>query len=297
MGIFSSLGAIVGGAFFGPTGAKIGAGLGGAVDSKKSHKRYSGGTKETQESRINFQQMADDARAAGFNPLTALRTTGGMGNVTTRYSTPLIDHGKFGIGDALAGAYSGYSNFKAMEQQKQKFGLETDLIKSQIALNKSNAIPKVVEDIWGKYNDTNKKMSVNYLGTEFVIPGSMAEFHRIKPNSSLGAGTMTELFGEGFELLNFFSSEGQQVTFGIDVLGRRHSDGTPNMNPKYTVSTNKVIQYNPSGLASVNIHTDEIIKIKKLPSIHPNIYGPNKHGLNKNDPISNTLNNLMNYAF
>jgi len=288
MGIFSSIGSIVGGAFFGPTGAKVGAGLGGVLDAKKSHKeqRYSGGETQTktQESRINFQQMADDARAAGFNPLTALRTTGGMGNVTTRYSTPLIDHGKFGIGDALAGAYSGYSNYKAMAQQKTQFGLETDLIKSQIALNTSNAMPKVVEDIWGKYNDTDKKVPVNYLGTDFELPKSMAEFMRIKPNQSLGAGQMTEITGEGSEIFNFFSSSGQQRTFGIDITGRRPNDGgstllnflikdkTPKLRP-FTVSSN-VVQFN----------ANEVIQVSKIPVLTDNFA----------DPFMNKISNIFN---
>ena len=287
MGIFSSLGAIVGGAFFGSTGAKVGAGLGGVLDSKKSHKeqRYSGGETQKQESRINFQQMADDARAAGFNPLTALRTTGGMGNVVTRYYTPLIDNGKFGIGDALAGAYSGYSNYKSMEQQKTQFGLETDLLKSQIALNTSNAMPKVVEDIWGKYNDTDNKVPVNYLGTDFVLPKSMAEFMRIKPNQSLGAGQMTEITGEGSEIFNFFSSSGQQRTFGIDITGRRPNDGgstlfnflskdkTPKPRP-FTVSNN-VVQHN----------SNEIIKVSKIPVLSDNTF--------RSDKISEMFDNFF----
>lgn len=292
MGIFSSIGGAVGSMltpFIGPLGPVIGSALGGAIDGKKSHKRYSGGETQKQESRINFQQMADDARAAGFNPLTALRTTGGMGNVTTRYSTPLIDHGKFGIGDALAGAYKGYSNYKSMQQQKQQFGLERDLLKSQIALNTSNAMPKVVEDIWGQYNDTDKKMSVNYLGTEFVMPKSMAEFHRIKPFSSLGAGTMTELFGEGFELLNFFSSSGQQVTFGIDTFGRRPNDGgwfsgttllnffkeKPSKPPlrTFTVSNN-VVQFD----------ANEVVQVSKIPVISDDF----------DDPFLNKINDIFN---
>lgn len=41
------------------------------------------GRKKEQTTRTNFVQLRDDALAAGFNPLTALRATGGGGNTTT----------------------------------------------------------------------------------------------------------------------------------------------------------------------------------------------------------------------
>lgn len=258
MGMFSSLGAIVGGVFFGPTGAQVGAGLGGALDAKKAKKRYSGGETQKQESRINFQQMADDARAAGFNPLTALRTTGGMGNITTRYSSPLIDHGKFGIGDALAGAYSGYSNFNAMEQQKQKFGLEKDLLKSQIALNKSNATPKVVEDIYAKFNDTDNRVPVNYLGTEFVLPRSMAEFMRINPFQSLGAGQITEIFGEASEIFSAVSWGGQSDTFGLTNFGLKGKE-------EFSLYSFERPKLRPTSLNKVEKYYNEVIGVSKIP--------------------------------
>ena len=45
-------------------------GIGGAIAGRI------GGSRKTS-NHINFQQLRADAEAAGFNPLTALRTTGG----------------------------------------------------------------------------------------------------------------------------------------------------------------------------------------------------------------------------
>lgn len=294
MALFSTLG----GAFFGP----IGAAIGGVVDGKMAKKRR-GGETSTQESRINFQQMADDASAAGFNPLTALRTTGGMGNVVTKYTSPLIDNGKFGLGDAAQSAYSGYSNFMGQHKQAMQFGLETDLMKSQIALNKSQSMPKLVEDIYAKFNDTDNKVPLNFLGTDFVMPRSMAEFMQIKPNSSISAGTMTEILGEGQEVYNFFSSKGQLRTFGITSDGRRSSDDYR----KDTFSLPKIRPWGksnppiltPSGINAVTSYSNEISPIKVLPTINydPSFYGGSRYGLPKSDPISNTLNSLMKHAF
>lgn len=292
MGIFSTIGGLFG-KQFGPLGSKVGAGIGGLIDKKVSHSRTSGGEISTNSTRVNFQQLADDARAAGFNPLTALRTTGGMGNIVTKYTSPLIDHGSFGIKEALSGAYSGYQNYMGMEQQKQKFGLETDLIKSQIALNTSNAMPKVVEDVWGKYNDTNNKVPANYLGTDLVIPKSLAEFMRIKPFQSLGAGQITELLGEGTEIGNFFSSAGQQRTFGIDLLGRRANsdenkptlfnflspDG-PKPNPRPFSVSNNVVQFN----------SNEIIKVSKIPILSD----LNNNLSNNSDKVTDFFNSITN---
>lgn len=53
-------------------GLNAGAKILGAIGARKS---------KTTTSRTNFKQMRDDALAAGFNPVTALKATGGAGNV------------------------------------------------------------------------------------------------------------------------------------------------------------------------------------------------------------------------
>ncbi len=271
MGIFSTIGGMFG-KQFGPLGSKVGAGIGGLIDKKVSHSRTSGGETSTNSTRVNFQQLADDARAAGFNPLTALRTTGGMGNIVTKYTSPLINHGSFGIKEALSGAYSGYENYMGMQQQKQKFGLETDLITSQIALNKSNAIPQIVEDIYSKYNDTDNKVPVNYLGTDFVVPKSMAEFMNIKPFQSLHAGLMTELQGEVTEVFNATAIEGQKDTFGITYFGLRGEDDFR----KYNGEPPKLRNWSSNSTNKVTKFSNEITQVAKIPVIKSNPYGSDK---------------------
>jgi len=308
MGIFSSLGSIVGGAFFGPTGAKIGAALGGSVDGKKKHKaivqQNRGGETEKTESRINFQQLADDARAAGFNPLTALRTTGGMGNVTTRYSTPLIDHGKFGIGDALAGAYSGYSNYMAMEQQKKQFGLETDLLKSQIAMNKNSLV-----DAYSDYGDTIPVQVGNEIKR---LNLQVAKRHNILPGSPLTNQEMQDITGEIISEITAITDSSIADVVLEDGMNAPNI-GNDNVNQYYDFFMNSMGRIKqPFGMLYkyvskpnqvsnnvVQINANEVVQVSKIPVLtrHPNTYGPNSYGLRNNDAITNTLNNLMNNAF
>ena len=227
MGIFSAIGGAVGSMltpFIGPLGPVIGSALGGAIDGKESHQRYSGGETQKQESRINFQQMADDARAAGFNPLTALRTTGGMGNVVTRYSTPLIDHGKFGISEALAGAYQGYSSFKAMEQQKQQFGLERQLIKSQIAMNENSLV-----DVYSEYGNTIPVQVGNKITQ---LNTQVAKRSHILPGSPLTAQELQDILGEVVSetIMVTDSSIAESV---LDDGMNANSNANPNVSPYY----------------------------------------------------------------
>jgi len=126
MGLFSSIGKIAGGFFGGSTGAAIGGTIGGLVDGKRE-KRAS-----TQTSRVNFQQLRDDAEAAGFNPLTALQATGGQGNVTT--STPSLSSGEF-IAGALTRGFDAWSNAKQEALDVTEQNLRIQAYEQEIAEN------------------------------------------------------------------------------------------------------------------------------------------------------------------
>lgn len=82
--------------------AAIGGGLISGIFGSKKKK-----TESTSTSRVNFKQLASDAQAAGFNPLTALRS-GAIGGYVTTKSTGSESGGGpsvgAAIGDAIAGA-------------------------------------------------------------------------------------------------------------------------------------------------------------------------------------------------
>jgi hypothetical protein len=94
-------------------------------------------TTTTSKSRTNFQEMRDDAIAAGYNPLTALRMTGGAGNVTTTgtsvINTPALSSRAIlgrAIGAGLNSLGNSISSYDPLiEKQKQ---LNIELSKKQL---------------------------------------------------------------------------------------------------------------------------------------------------------------------
>jgi len=94
-------------------------------------------TTTTSKSRTNFQEMRDDAIAAGYNPLTALRMTGGAGNVTTTgtsvINTPALSSRAIlgrAIGAGLNSLGNSISSYDPLiEKQKQ---LNVDLATKQL---------------------------------------------------------------------------------------------------------------------------------------------------------------------
>lgn len=86
---------------------------------------------------VDFEGTVKSARAAGFNPLTALRATGGnISSTTTRYVAPLLSSmPSRNFLDVMSDAFTGYQSFQRGRTQKLQFYLETELLKSQIAKN------------------------------------------------------------------------------------------------------------------------------------------------------------------
>lgn len=89
-------------------------------------------TTSTSTSRTNFQEMRDDAIAAGYNPLTALRMTGGAGNVTTTgtntsvTSTPALSSRAIlgrAIGAGLNSLGSSISSYDPLLQKQKELNI------------------------------------------------------------------------------------------------------------------------------------------------------------------------------
>lgn len=79
-----------------------------------------GGSKKTQTSRTNFKQLRDDALAAGFNPLTALRATGGQGHTI---QTQAISSKEF-LRNALVDGATAAVNYDPLAKRRQQLEIE-----------------------------------------------------------------------------------------------------------------------------------------------------------------------------
>jgi len=87
-----------------------------------------GGSSKSQTTRTNFQELVDDAQAAGFNPLTALRATGGAGNVTT--TMPSMSSSDF-VRNALVDGVTAGLNYDPLARRRQE--LEVDILEAELA--------------------------------------------------------------------------------------------------------------------------------------------------------------------
>jgi hypothetical protein len=150
MGFFTAVGTAIGAAFGQPA---IGAAFGGAIDGQVSSKKQKKAIVEqnriatiaaenasrpvTTTQQVDFEGTIKSARKAGFNPLTALRATGGnITSTTTRYVAPLLSSMPTrNFTDIMSDAFIGYQSFERGRTQKLQLGLETDLLKSEIAKN------------------------------------------------------------------------------------------------------------------------------------------------------------------
>jgi hypothetical protein len=88
-------------------------------------------TTTTSKSRTNFQEMRDDAIAAGYNPLTALRMTGGAGNVTTTgtsvINTPALSSRAIlgrAIGAGLNSLGNSISSYDPLAQKQKELNIK-----------------------------------------------------------------------------------------------------------------------------------------------------------------------------
>lgn len=188
MGFFSSIGGLVGGLFSAPL-AIGGALLGGVLDGNKARKAQQAQINEQNRiatiaaqnasrpvvttQKVDFNSTIKDATNAGFNPLTALRATGGnITGTTTRYVAPLLSSiPTRNFTDIMSDAFSGYQSFQYGRTQKLQLGLETDLLKSQLALNMKNL------------TDDGFVMEKINLGARFKDPMTGTEFIGLNPEA------------------------------------------------------------------------------------------------------------------
>jgi len=146
--------------------AALGAGVAMAASAvmNKSADNRPQTTTTTSTSRTNFQEMRDDAIAAGYNPLTALRMTGAAGNVTTTgtsvITTPALSSRAIlgrAIGAGLNSLGKSISSYDPLiEKQKQlNIALAEKQLKTKDNSFEDSRVPlsrdgKVLKDMYGQ---------------------------------------------------------------------------------------------------------------------------------------------------
>jgi len=213
MGFFSGIGGLIGG-IFNPIAAIGGALLGGVLDSKEASKAAEKQVAEQNRiatiaaentnaqmennsrpvetvttQKADFDSVISDARKAGINPLTALRIAGVNQTTSTtttqvgqtRYVAPLLSSMPTkNFTNVMADAFSGYQSFEHGRTQKLQLGIETDLLKSQLALNMKNL------------TDDGFTMEKINLGARFKDPMTGTEFIGLNPEAfEMGVSELT----------------------------------------------------------------------------------------------------------
>ena len=165
--------------------------------------------------KADFESVISDASKAGINPLTALRIAGANQTTSTtstqvgetRYVKPFISSMPTAkTTNILLDAYRGYQSFERGRTQKMQLGLETDYLKSQIALNMKNL------------SDDGFTMDKINLGARFLDPITKTEFVGLNPEAfEMGVSELT-------------GSAAMHASFaGTQVFGT----GTANTSQKY----------------------------------------------------------------
>lgn len=147
MGFFTAVGTAIGAAFGQPA---IGAAFGGAIDGTVQNKKTKKAIAEqnriakiaadnasqpvTTTQKVDFEGTIKDATSAGFNPLTALRATGGnLTGTTTRYVAPLLSSmPSRNFLDIMSDAFTGFQSYERGKINKEKEGLEMQYLRNQV---------------------------------------------------------------------------------------------------------------------------------------------------------------------
>ncbi|QCS37295.1 hypothetical protein [Tortoise microvirus 81] len=142
-------------------------------------------------SRINFEQLRDDAIKAGFNPLTALTATGGAGHTTT--TGPSLSSSGF-ISEALNSGLQMWSNVSANEKDAEMESIKKRLAQEELnAAIRANSLPPQ-GGYFGHTIPTYSGPGVSVSGTRAERDGPALKHPNNWGTDSTGLGTNN---GEG----------------------------------------------------------------------------------------------------
>ena len=169
---------------------KLALGAFGAVQKSKATKQ------QAEASQTDLKKLRDDAQAAGFNPLTVLRATGGQG--FNKGSSAALASATFWGSFANSGL-SALNDFDPYNQKRKQLDMQQsvanlDNTKTSTAYTKG-LIGQLASNIdpYAPYKDT---VPVRVGRETLQLDMSVAKRMGIEPNSVITPGDLEELLGE-----------------------------------------------------------------------------------------------------
>jgi hypothetical protein len=164
----------------------------------------------------HFVNLRNSARRAGFNPLTALRATGGGGY--GQY-VPLLSRSPLGEGiTAGANSYAGMKRDEYFTRANQQHEIALNQMNNQAAMDRTNASNMTRSSSNPKYDYDNagKTWPVQWNGQTLNIPTSIAEQLRIPKNGMLMVEHLEAAYGSVVaETLSVMSGEALEKMLGL----------------------------------------------------------------------------------
>lgn len=220
------------GSMFGPIGTVVGALTDTALamdQQQRSNRAKKQAYEQNKKDASNkFVDLRNAAQKAGFNPLTALRATGGVGFGS--YGAPVLSKQTFAatFGKNLAKGYLDSKETPIDKYNAQIRDLEIKermaRIDNTIASTAGMLSRKKVDDPYAGYAE---KIPVRFGHKSFSIPIEIAKRAGIEPNNFVTPGEIAELFGEGSELVTNFALEAQRLMYGTTAAGLSGGDTKP----------------------------------------------------------------------
>lgn len=204
--------------------AVAGATVATKIQNKRDKKAYRVAEVKNEERRGDYYvNLRKDAEKGGFNPLTALRSGGGMGysNLAGRITQPLMTRSPLAAG--ISAASNAYTNY-AMTRMNQQHDEKMTRLRSELYRADALAIHSATQavDVYAQYPD---KIPVKFGYKSFVIPTEIAKRMRINPNERVSIGELEEIFGEvGGNLSSAAAIEAQRKMFGVSYFGLLSGD-------------------------------------------------------------------------
>jgi hypothetical protein len=151
----------------------------------------------------HFVNLRESARRGGFNPLTALRATGGGGY--GQY-VPLLSRSAVGEGNRAMGQYAANTMrdlaFIGINQahETKLNRMNNDAAMGRVAASR----PQVEPDVYAGYGEY---IPVRVGNNIQMLDKQVAKRMRIPPNSKLTQGELSEILGEISEVMNIPANE------------------------------------------------------------------------------------------
>lgn len=116
--------------------------LGGLFGRRKKNRTQ----KTVTTNEIDYKKIVKDSKAAGFNPLTALRNGGSaMGSTTSTTTAPPMSSGEF-VADAIRAGFGAWNDAKEVQRDTVLRELEAELVRAEIDAMKEQSSRDVLAD-------------------------------------------------------------------------------------------------------------------------------------------------------